>query len=198
MNLTVAAVLIALTLPLASRAAEPSAAAGRAISASFAGELRTALEKALGEKGPVGAIGVCREEAPAIAARLSEEHGASVKRTGLRVRNPGNAPRPWELAALQNFEAQLARGTRMDQLELFESRPDGGARYLKAIAVQPLCLTCHGENIAPEVRAAITKHYPGDQATGFKVNDLRGAFSVEWPLIPHDPRDRDSGLSPKH
>jgi hypothetical protein len=163
------------------KAAEPSATTGRAISASFAGELRTALEKAFGEQGPVGAIGVCLEQAPAFAARLSADHGASVKRTGLRVRNSDNTPQPWQLAALEEFETQLAAGKRAEELEFFEARPGGGARYMKAIAVQPLCLTCHGESIAPEVRAAISKHYPSDQATGFKLGDLRGAFSIEWP-----------------
>jgi catalase-peroxidase len=33
----------------------------------------------------------------------------------------------------------------------------------------------------PEVRAAVSRLYPADEATGFAVGDLRGAFVVEWP-----------------
>jgi hypothetical protein len=44
-----------------------------------------------------------------------------------------------------------------------------------------LCLTCHGESLAPELAAAIARDYPGDAATGFKSGELRGAFRVVWP-----------------
>jgi len=43
-----------------------------------------------------------------------------------------------------------------------------------------MCLACHGDNIAPEVTAAIRAHYPEDQATGFATGQLRGAFSIRW------------------
>lgn len=48
----------------------------------------------------------------------------------------------------------------------------------------PLCLTCHGqpEEIAPEVREKLQTLYPSDQATGYRLNDLRGAVSVAMPL----------------
>ncbi|MFC3215988.1 Tll0287-like domain-containing protein [Novosphingobium panipatense] len=53
-------------------------------------------------------------------------------------------------------------------------------RYMRAIPTMPMCLACHGENIAPEVTAAIRANYPGDQATGFAPGQLRGAFSICW------------------
>ncbi len=160
---------------------DPRLLAGRAISQEFAAELRAALQTALTDKGPAAAIAVCRDEAPRIASRLSAEKGAVVARTGLRVRNPGNAPQPWQRAVLDTFEKRVAGGGKPEDLEHFEARADGGARYLKAIVTQPLCVVCHGETIAPDVRRALEEHYPRDQATGFKVGDLRGAFSIEWP-----------------
>ncbi len=160
---------------------DPRIAAARAISQKFGTELRAALEKALTDKGPAAAIGVCRDEAPRIAARLSAESGAAVARTSLRVRNPRNAPQPWQRADLEAFEKRLASGSKPDELEHFEARPNGGARYMKAIITQPLCLACHGEAIAPDVARALEADYPRDKATGFKVGDLRGAFSIEWP-----------------
>ena len=52
---------------------------------------------------------------------------------------------------------------------------------MRAIPTEALCLTCHGETLAPELAAAIAREYPNDQATGFKLGELRGAFRVVWP-----------------
>ena len=53
--------------------------------------------------------------------------------------------------------------------------------YAEPIIVQPMCLACHGESLAPEIAAKISEAYPDDQATGFKVGDFRGVFWVEFP-----------------
>jgi hypothetical protein len=53
-------------------------------------------------------------------------------------------------------------------------------RYLKPIITQAPCLSCHGpaESISPEVKSIIDTNYPEDKATGYQINDLRGAVSV--------------------
>jgi hypothetical protein len=57
-------------------------------------------------------------------------------------------------------------------------------RFMKAIPVQAVCVACHGkpENIAEQVRVALSEHYPHDQAVDYQVGDLRGAFSIKQPL----------------
>lgn len=40
------------------------------------------------------------------------------------------------------------------------------------------CLACHGPAIEPKTAAAIEALYPNDEAVGFRVGDLRGAFSL--------------------
>jgi hypothetical protein len=159
----------------------------RELTRQFQQRLKTELEAAIAQGGPVGAIAVCREKAPAIAAELSAASGASVSRTALRVRNPANAPQPWQREAMERFEQRMAAGEPVDKLELFET-PDGqGARYMKAIPTGPLCLTCHGSNLAADVQSALRSMYPEDAATGFAVGDLRGAFSVVWPAEAEAP-----------
>ena len=143
-------------------------------------ELSATLLAAVGTDGPVEAIRVCSIEASPIAARISEQAGASVGRTALRLRNPDNAPDEDARTVLTMFERDLAAGATAPP-QHFEARPDGSARYMSAIVTQPLCLTCHGSEIAPEVAAEIARHYPEDQATGFAAGDLRGAFLIEWP-----------------
>ena len=144
-------------------------------------ELSATLLTAIGTDGPVEAIRLCNVEASPIAARVSEQAGASVGRTALRLRNPANAPDADARAVLATFERDLAAGAT-PPLEHFETRPDGSARYMSAIVTQGLCLTCHGSGIAAEIAAEIADHYPADQATGFAAGDLRGAFLIEWPV----------------
>ena len=142
--------------------------------------LSAALLTSLGTDGPVEAIGVCSVEASPIAARLSERAGAHVGRTALKLRNPENAPDDAAREVMAAFARDLAAGATAPP-EHFQTRPDGSARFMRAIVTQPLCVTCHGSEIAPDVATAIARHYPSDQATGFAVGDLRGAFIVEWP-----------------
>jgi hypothetical protein len=142
---------------------------------------------ALAQSGPSGAIEVCRVRAPEIAARLSRESGAKVSRTALRVRNPANAPDDLQRAVLEQFAADLSSGQIEPPLEAAVEINRGGRierRYMRAIPTDALCLTCHGTDLAPEVKAAIARAYPDDQATGFSAGQLRGAFSVIWPAVP--------------
>jgi hypothetical protein len=156
----------------------------RQLSMQLGKELKGELGAAIEKGGPVAAIDVCHTRAPAIAARLSAESGASVGRTALKVRNAANAPDDLERAVLEQFAADLAGGRTEGPLEAaFEIKREGGIErhYLRAIPTEALCLTCHGETLAPELAAAIARDYPGDQATGFKQGELRGAFRVVWP-----------------
>lgn len=153
---------------------------GRELTRQFQQRLKAELQAAIAQGGPVGAIAACRERAPAIAAELSAASGALVSRTALRVRNPANAPLPWQRVVLLRFQERLAAGEAADGLESLETLPGKGGRYMKAIPTGPLCLTCHGSNLAADVQAALRSMYPEDAATGFSVGDLRGAFSVVW------------------
>jgi hypothetical protein len=175
--------------PLALGAAEPAADTAwmeqsRQLAMQLGGELKAELGKAIAAGGPIAAINVCYLRAPEIAAQLSLASGARVGRTALRVRNPSNAPDELERAVLEQFAADLGAGPIDRPLEaLFEIRRGDAVerRYMRAIPTDALCLTCHGESIAPELAAVIARDYPRDQATGFRLGQLRGAFSVVWP-----------------
>jgi hypothetical protein len=156
----------------------------RELSMQLGTELKAELGAAIQRGGPVAAIDVCHTRAPAIAARLSAESGARVGRTALKLRNSANAPDDLQRAVLEQFAGDLASGKIEGPLEAaFEMKREGGIErhYMRAIPTEALCLTCHGETVAPELAAAIARDYPGDEATGFKQGELRGAFSVVWP-----------------
>ena len=156
----------------------------RAMADAFGAELKRTLLQAIAAGGPVNAIGVCKLEAPAIAGRLASE-GWQLRRTALRVRNPLNEPTAREREVLEWMQAQLAAGANPANLSI--SRVEVEAQgtvfhYLQPIMTGALCLNCHGEVLAPELRQALQASYPQDQATGFKEGELRGAFSFSKPL----------------
>jgi hypothetical protein len=159
---------------------DPRLAQSRALADAFQQQLGGDLQTAMARGGPIEAVSVCREVAPAIAEQFSAQSQADVGRTALRVRNPENAADPQARSILEEFERRLA--VDPDTLpEHFAAAADGSARYLRAIVLQPMCAACHGEVLAPEVVGAVARHYPDDQATGFAVGDLRGAFLIDWP-----------------
>lgn len=173
------------SLPAAAQEIEERIAASREVAQAFSKELREQLMQAMQSGGPVEAIAVCNTAAPEIARMHSEAQGWSVGRTSLKPRNPGSAPDAWETAVLQQFEQRKAAGEDPAALEFAEVvTTEAGQvfRYMKAIPTAEPCLACHGSNVAPDVAAKLQELYPQDQATGFDVGDLRGAFTIEQPM----------------
>lgn len=157
----------------------------RGLVKEFGSGLKGKLVEAMQQGGPVNAIKVCHTDAPEIAQRVSEGSGWTVARTSLKIRNPGNAPDPWELKVLQSFEERKAAGENLETMEFSEVVEADGAetfRYMKAIPTAPVCLNCHGAELAPEVAEALDQLYPEDQARGFSAGDIRGAFTLSKPM----------------
>ena len=149
-------------------------ARGAELLAPFKKDLKQALVAGM-QKGPLDAISVCKDQAPAIAESLSPE-GIQMGRTSHRLRNPDNLAPEWVDTVLQTYLGEEpGRAPRLVTL------PNDRLGYVEPIATQPLCLVCHGKSLAPDVAAHIAEAYPEDQATGFAAGDLRGVFWVEYP-----------------
>ena len=96
-------------------------------------------------------------------------------------------PDAWERNALSEFEKRASQGEPYQDMVSSEVVEEGGRRYyrfMKAIAVKPVCLVCHGDKAAipEEVRAKLATEYPLDQATGYREGELRGAVSIKQPM----------------
>lgn len=152
---------------------------------NYAAQLRAALGGAIEASGPLGALSVCRDQAPIIAAALSRESGWSIARTSLKPRNAASAPDDYERKVMQDFDARVANGEKAADLvsaEIVEDHGETVFRFVKAIPTAANCLTCHGGDVKPEVKAKIAELYPDDRATGFKLGDMRGAFTLQKRL----------------
>lgn len=152
--------------------AERVDAARRALQ-PFKQGLMGALQEGLAQ-GPEAAIDACRLEAPRIAKSLASE-SVRVGRTSHRLRNPANAPKPW----MQPILEELRTSTPGEIVYRTADIDAGWLGYAEPIYVQPLCLSCHGEHLAPSVSSRIRKTYPEDRATGFALGDFRGLFWIE-------------------
>lgn len=153
---------------------------------AFAQSLKQRLTTAMADGGVVHAVQVCNLEAADIAARHSDEKSWSVGRTSLKVRNIANIPDPWEREVLQMFEQRKAAGSDVSTLEygaVVTSQGRKMFRYMKAIPTGKLCLACHGgDGVSPQVNSELHQRYPQDQARGFQVGDIRGAFTLTREL----------------
>jgi len=106
----------------------------------------------------------------------------ALKFTSLKLRNPDNAPDAADSLALQEVKNQLEGGVPPRILVQRIEPPSGGTewRVYKPLANIRQCGSCHGptEQLAPELRDAIAKNYPKDEANGYQVGEWRGLIRV--------------------
>lgn len=184
-----------IALPLAFMLAGPAFAAdeaklleeARGVAGSIPPKLLGVLQEEIQKGGPEGAIGVCREKAPAMAKAASEQTGWAIRRVSLKNRNPKAVPDAWEEAVLKEFDQRLAAGEKPTGLEKGEVVTVDGKkmyRYMKALPTQDLCLQCHGtpDRISPAVQAKLQELYPQDKAVGYHPAQIRGAMTLKKPL----------------
>ncbi|WP_058557819.1 DUF3365 domain-containing protein [Thiohalocapsa sp. ML1] len=184
--LAIAAVLAATSLQVwSTTSTDAGAAEAREIITAFTTSLQGELKGALKEGGPVAAVTMCKDKAPAIAEDLSEEHGWDVGRTSLKPRNPANAPDAWEEQVLEQFASRQQNGESpmgMTYASVEETADGKVYRFMQAIPTAEVCLACHGTDIAEPIAAALDKAYPEDQARGYSAGEIRGAFTLSKPM----------------
>lgn len=147
-------------------------AAGAEAVLPFKKGMKAALIAGL-QEGPAEAIAACRVEAPALAEKASNDL-VRVGRTSDRLRNPSNAPKAWMVPLLDDYRNDVkAREPRVVRIDA------STVGYVEPIYTQPICVTCHGETVAPELEGQLEALYPEDQARGYVAGDLRGVFWAE-------------------
>jgi len=153
----------------------------------FMDSLKSVLVKEMQTKGIVSAVSVCSDTAQLLTVNYGFSKGIYIKRVSLKYRNPKNAPDGFESKGLNHFRQLHVEGKLDSKTEFFEIVNSDGVnsvRYMKPIIVQASCLSCHGvsEQISAEVKTIIQNKYPDDKATGYYMDDLRGAVSIQKTL----------------
>jgi len=129
------------------------------------------LKEKLSTDGPIAAIAFCSEQAQALTVETAANSGYALSRVTDRPRNVANRANESEMKLIQVVQADLAAG------QIKPSYSMGEVTYLPLVT-KPLCLNCHGAQLIPELEARIRELYPEDQATGYKVDQLRGLVKV--------------------
>lgn len=153
---------------------ETASEQGEKLLQPFKQNLQQALQEGLA-KGPVDAVTACQLQAPGIASDLSSS-GVRLGRTSHRLRNSANIAPEW-VAPILDAYASDSSNRRSRSVSLKNNKTG----YIEPITIKPLCLTCHGDSIAPEITSKIDELYPEDQAVGYQAGDLRGVFWIEFP-----------------
>jgi len=149
--------------------------------------LKKELSAALQQKGVPTTIQTCKTLAPTLTNDVNNNTPLYIRRTSLKWRNPANTPDEWEQKVLSKFEEQFLLGTPIEKLTFTEVIQEGDSetyRHMRAIPIQAICLTCHGNEkiLSSEVKSMLKKEYPNDLAVGFSVGEIRGAFSVSQTI----------------
>lgn len=180
--------------PPATLSAEAQLAAfhrGKAIVAETFSLLSSNLQTAIQQGGVSNALPFCSLAASPLTAGMAGKHGVAIRRITHKPRNPADRADTTELAILQQFETALT-GTNLPPPLVTNLTASTATFFAPIILNHELCLKCHGEpgkDISAVNSAVIRRLYPQDEATGFKLGQLRGAWRIEIPLatLPRTP-----------
>lgn len=176
MRCTTAMLLASLSMGAYADNYQALTAEGGALIPPFQQQLLATVKTAMQSGGPVKAVEACQLLAPQIASEHSQSPW-KVGRTALKVRNPANAADAWERQVLEQFARRAEAGEPLADMQHSEV-VEGELRMMKAIATGEPCLACHGKHIEPALAAVIDVGYPQDEARGFALGELRGAFTL--------------------
>jgi len=142
------------------------------------------LKAAASNGGITNAIQFCNMNALPLTDSLSKTFNAKIKRSSLKLRNPGNQPDSLEAYMLDLYQQIQKMKKPMVGKTLLAN--NGDLRYFAPIMLKSKCLKCHGvigQDIKDETYAIIKEHYPIDQAVGFQEGELRGIWSINFGNI---------------
>ena len=185
--MAVAAMLLSLPAKLLGQdqAAPGNDLASRAqlITAETFGALSQRLMQALQEGGVRQAVPFCQENVAGLVKPLAEKHGVRIQRVSHKPRNPANKASAAEATLIATMNQALATGH--PPKPRIENQPDGSRVFYAPILIPAAtCLKCHGipgDTLATADHDLIRALYPDDQATGFKLGDLRGLWKITFP-----------------
>ena len=150
---------------------------GNEISGLAQSTLLMNVGKAIQQGGPENAVEFCNLNAAPIVEKLNAAHNCTISRISDKNRNPqNNITQASEKQLWEIFQNQQRTDTLL--------KTKNGLVYYKPIKIAlPACLNCHG-NPETDINAAtlekLSELYPEDLATGYKLNDFRGLWKIEF------------------
>lgn len=150
---------------------------GNEISTLTQSVLLANVAQAMQAGGAVYAVEYCNLKASTIVDSLNHIHNCVISRVSSKNRHPENA---LKTDIDQNVWAIFETGTVNDTIVQESNK----LIYYKPIKIAlPACLKCHGD-LGSDIDSATSEKlqnlYPADLATGYKLNDFRGLWKIEF------------------
>jgi hypothetical protein len=145
-------------------------------------ELLKNVSHAMKTGGPAYAVDFCSLRAMFLKDSLSQLNNCQIRRIALKYRNPTD--RPQTNTEREQLDQYLVINQRGDSIKpkvyLFDDKIE---YYQPIILDKGTCLLCHGipgKQISEKTLEKIKSRYPNDLATGFAMNDFRGAWKITF------------------
>ena len=140
--------------------------------------LSSNLQQAMVDGGIENALDYCNLKAMPLTDSLSKHYNVTIKRVSNKARNPLNQASENEQKILNNYLESIE-----NRKPIISKNENANPTFYAPITTKGLCLNCHGivgETLLPENHEKIKTLYPKDQATGYKIDELRGMWSIEF------------------
>lgn len=171
--------------PLSAAVQRAAFERGRSIATNTFAVLGSNLQGAVTSGGISNALPFCSVSATPLTTGLADKHGVALRRVTHKPRNPADRADAAEMLILDSFELALHDSTNPPPPLVTNLLPGKATFFAPIVLNKELCLKCHGEpdkDIASADLAIIRKLYPQDEATGFKMGQLRGALRIDLPI----------------
>jgi len=145
------------------------------------GKLKHTLGQKVKKSGFENAAIFCSKEAMSLIKEASSTlpKGVSIKRITNKPRNQKNQAIKEQILVLEELENKQKLG-KMPKM-LVKKISKSHFQVYKPLVIGNKCLSCHGDNstLNQDAYKVISKNYPNDKATDYKLGQLRGAFLVD-------------------
>jgi len=139
------------------------------------------LKEVIQDKGIPQALTYCNLNAYPLVDSLEYIYKAGIRRASLKTRNPEDAPHKREEKIINEYLNEIQEGETPAAKVVLQN--DKVYYYRPIILSAQLCLNCHGNvgtDIEEENYKIIKALYIDDKATGHKMGDLRGIWSITF------------------
>ena len=143
--------------------------------------LGSTLKSVIQSQGIPPALKYCNVHAYPLVDSLENKYQVSIKRASTATRNPADEADEEERRIILDYMETLEAGKTP---EVYVNVGSDEVHFAKPIILNDqVCLNCHGDvgkEIKPEHYDIIKALYPGDDAAGHKIGDLRGIWSIRF------------------
>ncbi len=153
---------------------------GDSISEAAQNALMALLTEQLSKNSAANALQYCYSNAIPFTDSLSQAYHVTIDRRTFHPRNKNNLATGLDATLLESYNYNAENGLSMEP----NVQQDGDQiLYTKAIVIKAgMCLQCHGSenDINEKTFNKINELYPEDQARGYKLDSLRGMWSLKF------------------